>query len=270
MKAERRMKIHVLLQEKPFISLKELSELFPDVTSMTLRRDIEYFEKQGELIRVRNGARSMKFIAATADKNYIYREKENESAKRSIALAAAEFLEKGSCVFFDAGSTIMQLADIMPDKIMNILTSGPNISMKLIQKQNPIVTLIGGILNRESISVSGDISIDALNSFSIDTAFTVPSGYSKNSGFTCGNLSECELKKYVVKNSRRVIMLIDSSKYGKEFPYSFCQLADINLLITDSDKSKYMPEAELSGVTVISTGISKSHEHISHCIPVEV
>ena len=59
-------------------------------------------------------------------------------------------------------------------------------------------------------------------------------------------------------------MLIDSSKYGKEFPYSFCQLADINLLITDSDKSKYMPEAELSGVTVISTGISKSIIHFSY------
>ena len=50
MKAARRQLIAELIQSQPFISLKELEEKFPDVTGMTLRRDIEYFEKQGELI----------------------------------------------------------------------------------------------------------------------------------------------------------------------------------------------------------------------------
>ena len=67
MKAARRQLIAELIQSQPFISLKELEEKFPDVTGMTLRRDIEYFEKQGELIKVRGGARSMKFITSTSD-----------------------------------------------------------------------------------------------------------------------------------------------------------------------------------------------------------
>ena len=42
-------------------------------------------------------------------------------------------------------------------------------------------------------------------------------------GFSCGNYSECELKSYVVKNAHKVIMLIDSSKFDKDLPYTFCK-----------------------------------------------
>ena len=62
MSLARRNAIHQLFQSKPFITLHELEEMFPEVSSMTLRRDIEYFERQGEAIKVRGGARSMKFI----------------------------------------------------------------------------------------------------------------------------------------------------------------------------------------------------------------
>lgn len=270
MKATRRQHIRELLQSKPFVSLKELSEMFPDVTTMTLRRDIEYFEEQGELIKVRNGARSMKFITATADENYRRREKENEASKRTIAGAALSYLEKGKCIFFDSGSTIMQLASTMPDEVMNIITPGPNVSLKLIEKQNPIVTLIGGILNRDSISVTGDMSIDALKGIDIDIAFIVPSGYSDRSGFSCGNYSECELKSYVVKNAAKVIMLIDSSKFDKDFPYTFGKMSDVDILITDSDSRKYIKQAEQLGVNVVSTGAIPPKEHVSKCIPVEL
>ena len=64
---ERRERIRALLTEKPFISIKELQVMFPDVSGMTLRRDIEFFESQGEAIKVRGGARSMKFITTSTD-----------------------------------------------------------------------------------------------------------------------------------------------------------------------------------------------------------
>ena len=268
MKAARRQKIRELLQIKPFVSLKELTELFPDVTSMTLRRDIEYFEAQGELIKVRNGARSMKFIAATADENYHRREKENESSKKAIAQSAVSFLEKGKYIFFDSGSTVMQLASLMPDETFSILTPDPNVSMKLIEKHHPIVTIIGGILNRESLSVTGDMSIEALRSADIDIAFIVPSGYSSKSGFSCGNYSECELKSYVVKKAKKVIMLIDSSKYDKDFPYTFGRLSDVDVIITDSDFERKFPNA--SKLSVIHTEKQGVREHVSRCIPIEV
>ena len=269
MKAARRQQIRELLETKPFVSLKELGELFPEVTGMTLRRDIEYFEQQGELIKVRNGARSMKFITATADEKYTRREKENESVKHTLALAARRFIEKGKCIFIDSGSTAMQLAEVMEDEFVNVITPGPNISMKLIEKKKPIVTLIGGIVNRDSLSVTGDLSVESLRDFSVDTAFIVPSGYSADGGFTCGNYSESELKRAAVMNAHRVVLIMDSSKNEKHYPYSFCDLADIDVFITDCD-SPAARKAQRQGATVVITGSSVLREHVTRCIPIEV
>ena len=233
MKAARRQLIAELIQSQPFISLKELEEKFPDVTGMTLRRDIEYFEKQGELIKVRGGARSMKFITSTSDDGYAEREKENYNSKVAIATKALMFVEKGRSYFLDSGTTIMRLAENIPDEHMTITTPGPNIALELAKKQHPIINLVGGIVNRESISVTGSMAIDFLSDINIDIAFIAPSGYSQNNGFSCGNYAESELKNFIVKKARTVIMLMDTSKLDKNLPYTFCRLSDIDILITD-------------------------------------
>ncbi len=270
MKAARRQKIRELLRTKPFVSLKELTEMFPDVTSMTLRRDIEYFEEQGELIKVRNGARSMKFITATTDENYDRREKENEDVKHSLALAAVAYLEKGKCVFIDSGSTAMQIASVMPDEVYYIVTSGPNVSLKTAEKSKPIVSVIGGILNRDSISLIGDTALSVIENTDIDIAFIVPSGYTPGEGFTCGNYSECELKSAIVRKAKKVILLIDSSKFDKKFPYAFCDFSDIDVFITDTEFPKYSNIARESGAVVIITGKPRLREHVTKCLPIEI
>ncbi len=233
MKAARRQIISQMIQAQPFVSLKELEKKFPEVTSMTLRRDIEYFEKQGELIKVRGGARSMKFITSTSDDGYAEREKENYNSKLAIASKALSFIEKGKSYFFDSGTTIMRLAENIPDEHMAITTPGPNIALELTKKSRPIINLVGGIVNRESISVTGSQAIDFLDNTNIDIAFMTPSAYSQTSGFTCGNFTECELKNFIVKKARMVIMLMDASKLDKNLPYTFCGLSDVDILITD-------------------------------------
>lgn len=106
---ERREQIRALLQSKPFISIKELEELFPDVSGMTLRRDIEYFEREHEAIKVRGGARSMRFITTQTDGTIASRKQENVHSKDTIAQRAASFLETGRSIFLDSGSTLQHI-----------------------------------------------------------------------------------------------------------------------------------------------------------------
>ncbi len=272
MKAARRQLIAELIESQPFISLKELEEKFPDVTGMTLRRDIEYFEKQGELIKVRGGARSMKFITSTSDDGYAEREKENYSSKVAIATKALMFIEKGKSYFLDPGTTTMRLAENIPDEYMTITTPGPNIALELAKKQHPIINLVGGIVNRESISVTGSMAIDFLSDINIDIAFIAPSGYSQNNGFSCGNYAESELKNYIVKKAKTVVMLMDTSKLDKNLPYTFCRLSDIDVLITDKpipvsilDTSAY-PELR---IITCSDKEKTSRDMTTKCLPKE-
>lgn len=272
MKTERRKIIKEMFLSKPFISLRELEKRFPDVTSMTLRRDIDYFEKQGELIKVRNGARSVKFLITSMEDDFKLREKANSDAKREIANLACTFVETGRSIFLDSGTTVMQLASAIPDEKLTITTTGPNVALALAKKDKPLINLVGGMVNRENISVSGYQAIDFLEGINIDIAFMAPSGYSAQGGFSCGNYSQCELKSYIVKKARKVIMLMDASKLDKSLPYTFCSLSEVDVIITDKPIDKnVIDEDRYPNLRIVVAGNnSQSREHSTKCLPFEI
>ena len=234
MNINRRDTIKALLQTKPFVSLHELEKLFPNVSSMTLRRDIEYFEYEGDAIKVRGGARSMKFITTSMEDAFNQRLNENIPAKEKVAMKAIELIETGRSLFIDSGTTMMRLASLIPDERLTITTTGPNVALELAKKNLPIINIVGGMLNRDNISVSGNQALRFLNDFNIDIAFIVPSGMSVNNGLTSGNYTECELKRLVVEKARKVVVLMDTSKLDKILPYTFCNISDVDVIISDA------------------------------------
>ncbi len=235
MNSERREIIKELLQSKPFISLHELEMRFPNISSMTLRRDIEYFESLGEAIKVRGGARSMKFITTSMEDSFNYRLSENMQAKEKVVYKALELIETGRSLFLDSGTTILKLASVLPDERLTVTTTGPNIAMECIKKSQPIVNIVGGMLNRDNISVSGNQALRFLGDINIDIAFIVPSGISAYNGLTSGNYIECELKKLVVEKARKTVVLMDASKLDKTLPYTFCGIGDVDIIISDRE-----------------------------------
>ena len=174
----RKVLVREILISKPFTSLKELEERFPDVSSMTLRRDIEFFERQGDVIKVRGGARSMKFITTSMEESFSTRSLENTLSKQKIAKAASRFIETGRSIFFDSGSTVMQLSSMMPETRLTVNTTDPNLALELVKHENIMVYLVGGLLSRDNLSLSGMQSVEYINKVNIDVAFISPSGFS--------------------------------------------------------------------------------------------
>ncbi len=233
MNTSRREVIRELLLKKPFVSLHELELLIPDVSSMTLRRDIEYFEEIGEAIKVRGGARSMKFITTSMEDNFALRMKENDDIKEKLARRAIPLIEPGRSIFLDSGTTMLRLATMMPDARLTVTTTGPNIALELVKKGQTIVNIVGGMLNRDNISVSGNQALRFFDDINIDIAFIVPSGASSVHGLTCGNYIECELKHLIVEKARHVVLLLDASKFDRSLPYTFCGLEEVDTIITN-------------------------------------
>ncbi len=249
----RRETIKGLLGTKPFISLEELEAAFPEVSQMTLRRDIEYFEAQGDAIKVRGGARSMKFITTSAEDAFSKRLCENIRAKEKLAACAVEMIETGRSIFLDSGTTMLTLASLIPDERYTVITTGPNVALEMIKKQRPMVNIVGGMLNRDNISVVGASALEFLDSINIDVAFIVPSGVSEN-GLSGGNYSECEVKRKVISKANKVVVLMSVSKLGKVLPYTVCSLEDIDILISDMPLPPEMAaKAEAANTKVIIT-----------------
>ena len=184
---ERREQIKKHIISKGFVTLTELSSLFPDVSTMTLRRDLEYLETQGEIVRTKGGAKSIMHLSMQKEEAYNRREYINPELKRELAEKAAALIEDNSCVFFDAGSTVMEIVKALGQKSMYTITSGPNIAMELSKNKNCTINVVCGHLHRENISLSGLTSIEFLKDINIGTAIIAASGFTERSGFTCGN-----------------------------------------------------------------------------------
>lgn len=228
------------LESTGSVTLKELSVLFPDVSSMTLRRDLIQLEEAGIAIRVKGGAiKDTNSHGLHGEESaYDVRENRNIEAKKIIATKAMTFLETGRAIYLDAGSTIMTFSKLLPDHDYSFVTSGINTAISLLEKEQPSVILLGGYANRNTLSLSGPLSKNILESINIDIAYISASGYTKDNHFTVSNIYEAELKKYIIEKAKKVIVLIDSEKIGKSLPYTFAQTKSIDYFVTERALSK--------------------------------
>jgi DeoR/GlpR family transcriptional regulator of sugar metabolism len=249
---ERREAIKELLRQKGEIKLKDLETDFPECSSMTLRRDLKYLEDNGFVKRTRGGAVAMSRLSVVAEDIYSERTLENVAQKYLIAKKAQQFIERGRSIYVVAGPTMMLFTREMKDEYLSIMTSGVNIAMELLKKKKPSVTLIGGQVNRNTISVSGVNSCEFVREVNIDIAFMASSGFSMENGFTSGTYTECEIKKEVVNRARRKIVLMDSKKVDKIMPFTFATMEDIDILISDGElDSEILREAGRKDVQII-------------------
>lgn len=231
----RRDTINQHIQKKGRVQLKELEIMFPEVSSMTLRRDLIYLENQGNILRVRGGAKTISHSPSFVEDIYSQRATINIEAKMKIAKKAIKYIETGRSVFIDSGTTMMCMAKIISNQSLCILTSSPNIGMEIAKNSEPSITLVGGQLNRNNLCTSGIYSLDFIKNINIDIAFIAASSFSIDSGFTCGNFNECELKKAVINKARHRVLMMDTSKLDRSMPYTFANLEDIDILICEKE-----------------------------------
>ena len=152
----------------------------------------------------------------------------------------------------DSGSTGMSFARALPDLNLSIVTGAPNVAMEVSKRYKPSVTMIGGLINRNTLSVSGTQSLQFISNLNFDIAFLVASAFSADTGFTCGNSDECELKRAIAAKAHRTIVMVDSSKFGKSMPYTFATLENVDILITDTLPERSIVEmAKANGTAIV-------------------
>lgn len=252
MAINRREMLVELVRREGEVSMAKLSKHFPDVSEMTLRRDLEYLDRMGQVVRVHGGAKSIESIVGKTEELYAQRLVHNVESKNVIARKALELLEPNTSLFLDSGTTTTALARIMPDKEFRIFTSGLTCALELARLQNSSVDLVGGTLNKVSLSTYGSRALHQLENVNFDITFLGVTGFTLKAGFTTGLLEDCQLKQGTMKKASKVVLLMDSSKIGKVKTYTFANLDDVDIVIVDDDIDEaYVEEIKKREVEVI-------------------
>lgn len=228
---ERRQKIAELVVRTGQISFAELKKAFPDVSEMTLRTDLKSLDEEGQIIRIHGGARSIETLGS--DGPLSRRTLRNPSAKREIAEKAAALLKRGASVFLDSGSTTTCFAKYIPDEPRQIFTCSISCAAELAVLTKPEVYLIGGRLNRDSLSLAGSRGLLELQSCHFDICFLGVSGFMPGVGFGCEAEADCILKQVALQQSKYRVALMDASKFGRQNTRCICPLEQVDAVVCD-------------------------------------
>ena len=218
------------IERENVVTIKALQQLFPDVSLMTIHRDLDVLVEQGEVVKFRGGARSVRYAS---DPEFNVRMRENNMGKIHIAQKALELIQPNTAIFLDASTTNLALAKILPDIHLNIITTGPSIALELCRLHNPVVTVCCGTINRKNLALSGQNTLEMLDKINIDMAFIGVSGCSVEAGFTCGTEADMLVKRNMIRKARTSVVMCSKEKFSCLMPYTFARLADVDYLITD-------------------------------------
>ena len=235
MKRDRISEIAEILDKRGKLTLEQLEEYFPNVSQMTLRRDLFQLEEEGKIIRVRGGAMSVREVQKTSGEPYTKKTTMNTDEKIVIAQKAADLIDEGSSLFLDGGTTALYLAKEMPDIYCNVFTNGLAVATELAKKKNVMVHLLGGQLIKENLATASAFSSLYFTDTNFEIAIISAAAFTLENGFSCSTQVESELLRVVCKKAKFLYMMLDSSKIGKIKPYTFAHAEDINVLITDQD-----------------------------------
>lgn len=231
---ERRQEILQLLAEENRVSVTELSQRFK-VSEVTIRGDLQELAEQGLLIRTHGGA-----LATTSlpELSFNLRKQQQMEAKQRIGQEAARLVHNSEAVFLDTSSTALALAHHLTNHLeLTVLTNSLAITEALLPHRNINLILIGGVLQRETLSLVDDPDLSLLEHYNIQTGFFGAAGISHPEGLTDINPAIAGVKRRILKRCRRVVGILDKTKWGKSGLATFAHFDEVHILITDQKKS---------------------------------
>ncbi|EEX36288.1 DeoR family transcriptional regulator [Vibrio metschnikovii] len=250
--SERREHTIALLKKNGSVQVTDLSKKF-GVSTVTIRNDLAALEKQGIATRAYGGAYLQDgdirlHEHSVEDKNQL-----NKVLKQKIAAAAVTLIEKGDTLILDSGTTTYYIAEALRNAHdLVVMTNGLNIANALFSAEGVEVMLTGGKLRRKSMSFYGIEADNILEHYHFNKLFLGVDGFNLEKGITTYNENEARLNRRMCNIADEVIVVTDSSKFGKVSLHKILETARVDKIVTDEGIPKeYLQGLEQLGITVI-------------------
>ncbi len=208
----------------------------PGVSSMTIWRDLHALEVEGKLKRVRGGAVKSE-NGSTVEPYYATKRTNNRAKKELIArYAARHFVQNNDIIILEPGTTATAMVKYLDQQNLTLVTNG----LGTINEVAPLVPGImaiccGGILREISWTFVGPEAVQFFEHLRVRTLFLGATGFKLPEGITDPNPMENQVKSAMAASAERVILLIDSSKFGKRSLSRVLPLDAIHTRVTDAE-----------------------------------
>ena len=248
-KEQRHEEIIKYLYKNQEASVLELAELL-GTSGTTIRKDLTELDHYGKLRRTHGGATSMDSLYSKKTP-HLTRDNEHKDAKIAIARAAVNLINDGDNVIIDSGSTANYMIDFLGSKTISVTTSDVRIAYRLSGLRKITTVICGGYIEEGMFTVEGHFAKALIESTSNDILFLGMDAFDPDYGITNKSLNEVPLKHAMLNSAKKVVALVDSSKFGKREYAKICDLDRIDVVITEKMDAENILNLEEKGIEVI-------------------
>lgn len=250
---ERRNKIEQIINKERSVLVVELAKQF-DVTTETIRGDLEKLEKQGILVRTYGGATvvdNSEIELAITERDVV-----NYEGKQLIGKYAAGLIKDGETIFLDASTSAWHLARYIKGKRgLTVITNAEKVVNELSSCAHIHVVCVGGELNQRNMSYIGRVAEKTIReNYYANKFFFSCKGVTLGRGLVDSSEGEAEIKKIMLSCSESAVFLCDKNKIGRLGVPRISGLDKIDYFVTDvkltDEWNKELEEKDVILVTV--------------------
>jgi len=254
--AQRHRMIREYLEVHQIVRSSMLSEML-GASEATIRRDLEWLERQGIVERAYGGAiLSHRMPLEPAYSNSALAHPEE---KRWIGRAAAALVKDGDTVLLNSGTTAAEVLRALRNRtdLSNLTLVTNNITAATDGREAPFeIILLGGSFRPRAVSTVGRFANDQLRQFCGGIAFIGVDGISLKYGCTTPSNVEAEIGQTIVDRTRGPVVIVsDHSKWGVVSNFEIAPLDRVHTLVVDSGLSpESRDELKARSVNVLLAG----------------
>ncbi|EOD00604.1 DeoR/GlpR family DNA-binding transcription regulator [Caldisalinibacter kiritimatiensis] len=228
---ERKAKIIDKLKNTGSVKVASLSKQF-NVSEATIRRDLQELENKGLLSRSHGGAVLLEHTKF--EPTFTEKESKFSDEKSRIGKKAASLIEEGDTIVIDSGTTTSYIVNNIEAKNITIVTNSLYVLNELGKREDIDVIGVGGSIKQKTQAFVGPLAEATLKKLRVDKAFIGANGICYDNGITTPDIIECKIKSTMIEIAREVILVSDSSKFGKVTFSKIADIEEIDLIITDN------------------------------------
>ena len=232
--SNRRERIVALLREQGSVQIPALAERFR-VSTQTLRKDLNFLDDKGICTRSSGGAILRRGGPSPTEEAIDVKRTLFAAEKVRIGRAAAALIKNDESVLLDSGTTTLQIArHIEASASLVVVTSDVGIMNEMVGRENVQLVFLGGTLRRKNLSFYGTQTERAVQDLHVDKLFLAADGFDIGKGVTTHFEPEALLNRLMCKAASEIIMVADSSKFGRICLHKTIEPQGIAKVVTDT------------------------------------
>lgn len=245
--SERRDKIGDLVVHQGAARVSELAERF-EVSTATVRRDLETLEEQGMLERVHGGAVAIREKGPQRVSSAAV----HQQAAR-IGQAVVDMVDDGETLFLGPGALCFQVAQSLADHSrVTVVTSGLKIAYWLAAHTSHRLIITGGQVDGPDMGLVGQLSREALSALRADRVILELGGVSAVEGLTEDSLPQAEIAQILMERGMRIVAVVSPERIGRVAAAPVAPVTSVDVIVTGREApAAYLWDLSEVGVEIV-------------------